>query len=103
MTVTLVHYLVVAALLLVCGLLCMMVRRNAIGVLIGVELVLNAATLNLAAFARFHPDFELDGMVFAIFVIVLAAAEAAVALAIVLNFYHSANSIDVKDAQELQG
>lgn len=103
MTVTLVHYLAVAAILFVAGLLCMLVRRNAIGVLIGVELVLNAAALNLAAFARFHPSFELDGMVFAIFVIVLAAAEAAVALAIVLNFYHNAGSIDVEDAQELHG
>lgn len=103
MTITLVHYLAVAAILFVAGLVSMLAKRNAIGVLIGVELILNAAGLNLAAFARFNKSFELDGQVFTIFVIVLAAAEAAIALAIVLNFYNNANSIDVDDARELKG
>ncbi len=103
MTITLVHYLAVAAILFVAGLVSMLAKRNAIGVLIGVELILNAAGLNLAAFARFNKSFELDGQVFTIFVIVLAAAEAAIALAIVLNFYNNANSIDVDDAGELKG
>ena len=76
MTITLVHYLAVAAILFVAGLVSMLAKRNAIGVLIGVELILNAAGLNLAAFARFNKSFELDGQVFTIFVIVLAAAEA---------------------------
>ena len=57
----------------------------------------------MAAFARFNKSFELDGQVFTIFVIVLAAAEAAIALAIVLNFYNNAGSIDVDEAQELKG
>ncbi len=103
MTITLVHYLAVAAILFVAGLVSMLAKRNAIGVLIGVELILNAAGLNLAAFAQFNKSFELDGQVFTIFVIVLAAAEAAIALAIVLNFYNNANSIDVDDARELKG
>lgn len=103
MTITLVHYLAVAAILFVAGLVSMLAKRNAIGVLIGVELILNAAGLNLAAFARFNKSFELDGQVFTIFVIVLAAAEAAIALAIVLNFYNNAGSIDVDDAKELKG
>lgn len=103
MTITLVHYLAVAAILFVAGLVSMLAKRNAIGVLIGVELILNAAGLNLAAFARFNKSFELDGQVFTIFVIVLAAAEAAIALAIALNFYNNANSIDVDDARELKG
>ncbi|MFT3880879.1 MAG: NADH-quinone oxidoreductase subunit NuoK [Gemmatales bacterium] len=103
MTITLAHYLVLAAILFVAGLVCLLVKRNAIGVLIGVELMLNAGGLNLAAFARFNRSFELDGQVFTIFVIVLAAAEAAIALAIVLNYYNNASSIDVEKAQELQG
>ncbi|HQR42097.1 MAG TPA: NADH-quinone oxidoreductase subunit NuoK [Gemmatales bacterium] len=103
MTITLVHYLVLAALLFVAGLVCMVAKRNAIGVLIGVELVLNSAGLNFAAFARYNKAFQLDGQVFTIFVIVLAAAEAAIALAIVLNFYNNASSIDISDAKELLG
>lgn len=103
MTITLGHFLVLSAILFVAGLVCMIAKRNAIGVLIGVELILNAAGLNLAAFARYNPAFLLDGQVFTIFVIVLAAAEAAIALAIVLNFYNNVSSIDVDDAQELKG
>jgi len=81
----------------------MLTKRNAIGILIGVELVLNAAALNLVAFNRFAWPMAVDGIMFAIFLIVLAAAEAAVALAIFLNFYNNFNSIDVESATELNG
>ena len=97
------HYLFVGALLFVCGVICMATKRNAIGVLIGVELVLNGASINLVAFARFNPAFEIEGMTFALFVIVLAAAEAAIALAIVLNFYNNHLTVDVDTAEELKG
>jgi NADH-quinone oxidoreductase subunit K len=103
------HYLVLAAVLFVCGLMSILVKRNAIGILMGVELILNAANVNLVAFNRFAhgggvgADLRLDGQVFAIFVIVLAAAEAAVALAIFLNFYNNFSSIDVERAQNLRG
>ncbi|MEO6436076.1 MAG: NADH-quinone oxidoreductase subunit NuoK [Tepidisphaeraceae bacterium] len=102
------HYLLLAAMLFVCGLLTILVKRNAIGILIGVELILNAANVNLVAFNRFSHgggtgDLRLDGQVFAIFVIVLAAAEAAVALAIFLNFYNNFSTIDVERAQNLRG
>jgi NADH-quinone oxidoreductase subunit K len=97
------HYLVLGALLFVCGAVCMATKRNAIGVLIGVELVLNGANVNFVAFARFNPAFEIEGQIFALFVIVLAAAEAAVALAIVLNFYNNHTSVDVDSAEELKG
>ena len=97
------HYLLLGALLFVCGLLCMATKRNAIGVLIGVELVLNGANINFLAFAHFNPAFEIEGMVMALFVIVLAAGEAAVALAIVLNFYNNHLSVDVDTAEELKG
>src|SRR6516165_5385341 len=97
------HYLILAALLFVCGAVCMATKRNAIGVLIGVELVLNGASINFVAFARFNPAFEIEGQVFALFVIVLAAAEAAVALAIVLNFYNNHLTVDVDTAEDLKG
>jgi NADH-quinone oxidoreductase subunit K len=97
------HYLILGALLFVCGALCMANKRNAIGVLMGVELVLNGANINFVAFARFNPAFEIEGQIFALFIIVLAAAEAAIALAIVLNFYNNHMTVDVDSAEELKG
>jgi NADH-quinone oxidoreductase subunit K len=97
------HYLLLGAVLFVCGALCMALKRNAIGVLMGVELVLNAAGINFVAFAKFNPVFEVEGQIFALFIIVLAAAEAAVALAIVLNFYNNHMTVDVDTAEELKG
>jgi NADH:ubiquinone oxidoreductase subunit K len=104
------HYLVLGAFIFVCGLLSMMLKRNAIGILMGVELILNAANVNLVAFNRYSHAGDLaagkpllDGQIFAIFVIVLAAAEAAVALAIFLNYYNNFSTIDVERAQNLRG
>jgi NADH:ubiquinone oxidoreductase subunit K len=97
------HYLLFGGILFVCGLMCMALKRNAVGVLMGVELVLNGANVNFVAFAHFNPTFQLEGQVFALFVIVLAAAEAAVALAIVLNFYNNHMTVDVDTAEELKG
>jgi NADH:ubiquinone oxidoreductase subunit K len=99
----LTHYLMLGALLFVCGVVCMAVKRNAIGVLMGVELVLNGANVNFVGFARYNPAFQLEGQVFALFVIVLAAAEAAIALAIVLNFYNNHTTVDIDSAEELRG
>lgn len=92
----------VSAVMFVCGVICMTTKRNGIGVLMGVELVLNAANLNFVGFSRFTP-LGLDGQVISLFVIVLAAAEAAVALAIALNFYNNHLTIDVDRGDELQG
>src|SRR5256714_3543356 len=97
------HYLILGAILFTCGVVCMAVKRNAIGVLIGVELVLNGANVNFIAFSRFNPTFALEGQMFALFTIVLAAAEAAVALAIVLSFYNNHSTVDVDAAEELKG
>ena len=103
------HYLVVGAILFVCGLACMIAKRNAIGVLMGIELVLNGANVNFVAFGSpaLWPELKaplgLDGQIMALFVIVLAAAEAAVALAIVLHFYNTHSTIDVDRANELHG
>jgi NADH-quinone oxidoreductase subunit K len=95
-------YLFIAAVLFVCGVVCMATKRNAVGVLMGVELVLNGANLNFVAFARYTP-LGLDGQVISLFVIVLAAAEAAIALAIALNFYNNHLTIDVDRADDLHG
>src|SRR5437763_9940626 len=97
------HYLILGAILFVCGIVCMATKRNAIGVLIGVELVLNGANINLVAFSHFNPAFQVEGMIMALLVIVMAAGEAAVALAIVLNFYNNHLTVDVDQAEELKG
>lgn len=107
-SVGLAHYLILSAMLFVCGILSILLKRNAIGILMGVELILNAANVNLIAFNHFRfPGSAsaplLDGQIFALFVIVLAAAEAAVALAIFLNFYNNFSTIDVERAQTLKG
>jgi len=105
----LAHYLVVGAVLFVCGVVCMATKRNGLGVLMGIELVLNGANLNFVAFATpwLRSDSSraigLDGQMIALLVIVLAAAEAAVALAIALNYYNNFATIDVDQADELKG
>jgi NADH:ubiquinone oxidoreductase subunit K len=103
------HYLVVGAVLFVCGVVCMATKRNLLGILMGIELVLNGANLNFVAFASpwLQADgsraIGLDGHMIALFVIVLAAAEAAVALAIALNYYHNHATVDVDQGEELKG
>ncbi len=99
----LTHYLVVAAVLLCTGLFTMMTKRNAIGILIGVELVLNSTAINLVAFDRYLGHGRLDGQIMAIFVIVLAAAEAAIAVGICINVYKNLGTVDVDTADRLQG
>lgn len=86
MNLELIHFLAVAAILFVLGIIAIIARRNAVGILIGVELVLNAANLNLIAFARYS-DPGMNGQVFTLFVIVLAACETAIALAIIINLF----------------
>ncbi len=103
MTIGLTHYLVVAAVLFATGLFTMMTKRNAIGILIGVELVLNSANVNLAAFDRYLGPGKLDGQLTALFVIVLAAAEAALAVGICINVYKNLSTVDVDRATALQG
>jgi NADH-quinone oxidoreductase subunit K len=94
---TLSHYLAIAAILFALGLFTVLTRRNAVAVLMGVELMLNAANINLVAFNKFIVG-GLAGQTFALFIIVLAAAEAAVGLAIVLSIFHTFKTIDVRAA-----
>lgn len=96
------HYLIISALLFSLGILAVSTRRNAVSVLMGVELILNAGNINLVAFAKFS-DTGINGQVFALFVIILAAAEAAVALAIVLNIYRNHQTVTVDRMDSLSG
>lgn len=102
MTIGLTHYLIVSLLVFLFGLFCVLTRRNAIGILMGVELILNAANINYLAFARFGSG-QYDGQIFAIFVIMLAAAEATIGLAIVLGIYQTFHTIDVEATETLRG
>ncbi len=106
MLTSLSHFLVVGALLFTFGLVTVATRRNAVGVLMGVELILNGANVNFVAFNHFSSKAAalagqaqvVSGQVFALFVIVLAAAEAAVGLAIVLAIFQTFKTIDVRFA-----
>jgi NADH-quinone oxidoreductase subunit K len=98
---SLASYLTVSGILFLLGVATILVRRNALYVLMGVELILNAANLNFVAFARFG-GYGLDGQMFALFVVILAAAEAAIALAIVLRIFHDFGSIDITRTDSLR-
>lgn len=102
MQVGLSHFLTLAALLFALGLVAVITKRNAVTVLMGVELILNAANINFIAFARYL-DHDLDGQVIGIFVIIIAAANVAVALAIVLNIYQRMRSVNLDEADSLAG
>ncbi|MEE2960831.1 MAG: NADH-quinone oxidoreductase subunit NuoK [Myxococcota bacterium] len=98
---TLAAYLIVAAAVFCCGLYGVLTRRNAIGMLIGVELMANAGNINLIAFSRFLG--QVDGQVFTLFAIALTVAEVVVGLALVLLLYRSRKNIDVVQASEMKG
>ena len=100
-TIGLPHFLVVGACLFTLGIVTVVTRRNAVGILMGVELILNAANVNFIAFNHYVDALKLTGQVFAIFVIVLAAAEAAVGLAIVLAIFQTFRTIDVQETNTL--
>jgi NADH:ubiquinone oxidoreductase subunit K len=97
----LTSYLIIGAVLFSLGLLCVLTRRKEISVLMGVELILNSANINYVAFSHFGSG-NLDGQIYAMFVIMLAAAEAAVGLAIVLAIFQLFHTIDVEAAQTLK-
>jgi NADH-quinone oxidoreductase subunit K len=100
--ITLQHYLVVSAALFSLGVLGVLTRRNAVNVLMGIELILNSANVNLVAFSRYG-NGNLYGQLFAVFVIVIAASEVAVALAIVLTLYRLRHTPNLDEADILKG
>jgi NADH-quinone oxidoreductase subunit K len=96
------HFLIVSAALFSLGMMAVLTRKNAVNVLMGVELILNSANLNLVAFSKYSAG-HLQGQIFAIFIIVVAAAEAAVALAIVLSMYRLIKTVHLDRADSLKG
>ncbi len=99
----LTHYLIVSAVLFCCGIFTTATKRNAIGILIGVELMLNSTGINLVAFDRYMGPGRLDGQIVALFMIVLAAAETALAVGICINVYKNLSTVDVDSASQLRG
>jgi NADH-quinone oxidoreductase subunit K len=102
MQIGLIHYLVISVILFSLGLFAIITRKHAIMVLMGLELVLNAANINFIAFAKFG-GMNIEGHIAAIFVIILAATEAAVALAIILNIYQNFKHVNVDEVDNLNG
>ncbi len=96
-------YLIVSMLLFAIGLAAVLVRRNAIAVLMGVELMLNAANLNFVAFWRYGGGQRMEGLVFAVIVITLAVAETALALAIILSIYRRFRTVNVDQVDLMRG
>ena len=96
-------YLMLSSILFSMGIYAVITRKNAVAILMGIELILNSANINFITFNRFGNFATLDGHVFTIFVIVLAAAEAAVALAIIINLFKNIGTVDVDKAQDMKG
>jgi len=99
--VGLTHYLFISAILFSLGIFGVITRRNAIMVLMGIELILNSANINFIAFSRYG-GLNLDGQAIAIFVIILAASEAVIALAIVLNIFKTLQTVNVDEVNKLR-
>lgn len=100
--ITLTHYLVLAAVLFALGTFAVISKKNLIGILIGIELMLNAVNINLIAFSRYITPQALLGQVFAIFTIIVAAAEVAVGLAVALALYRIRKSINADEMDILR-
>ena len=100
--ITTIHYLVVAAALFVLGVVGVLTRRNVVIVLMSIELILNAVNLNLVAFSHMWGRGHLGGQVFAIFIVVDAAAEAAVGLGILIAFFRNKETINVDEIDLLK-
>lgn len=98
----LIYFLILSGALFSIGFTITVIKKNAVVVLMGIELMLNAVNLNFIAFSRFDPD-KLQGHIFTLFVIMVAAAEAAVGLAIILKLYSHIKSADLSDAQTFKG
>ncbi len=100
--VPLIHILFVSTALFFIGMYGLFTRRNMITMLMSIELLLNSVNINFVAFNKYLYPNKLDGVFFAVFIITIAAAEAAVAIAIIINLYRSHKSIDVEDAAQLK-
>ena len=94
-------YLIISLIVFVVGLVVMIARKNIVAILLGIELILNASALNFVAYSRYVTN-NLDGHIFSLFIIVIAAAEAAVGLAIVIRFFQIKETIHIDEATQLR-
>jgi NADH-quinone oxidoreductase subunit K len=101
MDISLTHYLLLSALLFCLGLLVVLTRKNTLVILMGIELMLNASMINLVGFARKDPTL-MAGQVFSLFIIVIAAASAAVGLALILNAYDRYGTVNLNELNRLK-
>lgn len=93
--------LLITSLVFCLGVFAVLSRRNIVAILMGIELMLNAAALNVVGFSRFHGN-PVDGQIMALFIIVLAACEAAIAFGLLINFYRNFKSVEIESAERLQ-
>ena len=100
--INLYSYLFLSLVMFLSGIVVLLARKNIIAMLLGIELLLNAAGINFVAYTRFS-NGNLDGHIFALFIIIVAAAEAAVGLAIAIRFFQIKETIHIDDAVTLQG
>ncbi|MCH5239092.1 MAG: NADH-quinone oxidoreductase subunit NuoK [Muribaculaceae bacterium] len=102
MDLSMLWYLVPSVLMLACGIYGFMTRKNLIGILISLELMLNSADLNFVIFNRYLYPGSMEGMVFTLFAIALAAAETAIAIAIIINIYRSVGNTDINEVKQMR-
>ena len=102
MDLSMLWYLVPSVIMLVCGIYGFITRKNLIAILISLELMLNSADLNFVVFNRYLFPGSMDGMVFTLFAIAIAAAETAIAIAIIINIYRSSGNTDITEINKLK-
>ena len=102
MVLSMLWYLVPSVIMLVCGIYGFLTRKNLIAILISLELMLNSADLNFVIFNRYLFPGSMDGMVFTLFAIAIAAAETAVAIAIIINIYRKLGNTDIKEIKQMR-
>ena len=102
MDLSMLWYLVPSVIMFVCGIYGFMTRKNLIAILISLELMLNSADLNFVIFNRYLFPGSMEGMVFTLFAIALAAAETAIAIAIIINIYRAVGSTDINEVKQMR-
>lgn len=102
MEIKAIYYLIPSLIMFCCGLYGFLTRRNMIAMLISLELMLNAVDMNFVIFNRFLFPGQIEGMMFTLFAIAIAAAETAIAIAIIINVYRSVNQVDIRTLNQMK-
>jgi NADH-quinone oxidoreductase subunit K len=102
MEITLLHYLIPSLIMFCCGVYGFLTRKNMIAILISLELMLNAVDINFVVFNRFLFKGQMEGMFFTLFAIAIAAAETALAIAIIINVFRAVKGIDVRELTKMK-